>query len=80
MCKIHWFKYKRINGKIVPGRGPMLYSKVINKKKPDRSLDIKTIFQDAVSGDDAEAYIKSARNAAGNDIEARKKANVDETC
>lgn len=44
--------YKRVNGKIVEGRGPMLYAKVLIKKNPDRTITIKSLFQDESTGKD----------------------------
>lgn len=44
--------YKRVNGKIVEGRGPMLYAKVLIKKNPDRTITIKSLFQDENTGKD----------------------------
>ena len=44
--------YKRVNGKIVQGRGPMLYAKVIIKRNQDRSINIRSVFQDESTGKD----------------------------
>ena len=44
--------YKRVNGKVVEGRGPMLYAKLIIKRKPDRSISIRSVFQDESTGKD----------------------------
>lgn len=46
--------YKRVNGKIVEGRGPMLYAKLIIKRNQDRSISIRSLFQDETTGKDVD--------------------------